>query len=73
MSEYKTPKQIVDECNELARKFYAMHRYEVPDGYKFYLANHPQEVGCWEMAVIAYEHIEGTDVEDCLMEVLCDD
>lgn len=72
MSEYKTPQQIVDECNDLARTFYAMHGNVVPNDFKFYQAHHPQEVGCWEMAVAAYEHIDGTDVEDCLNEVLCD-
>ena len=66
MSEYKTERQIVNECNELARKFYNMQDCEVPDDFKFYKAHHPMEVGCWNMAVAAYDHIEGTDVEDCL-------
>lgn len=66
MSEFKTEREIVDDCNKLARLYYAMQGCEVPDDFKFYEANHPMEVGCWNMAVAAYDHIEGTDVEDCL-------
>ena len=62
----KTEKEIVDQCNQLARLFYEMHGCEVPDDFKFYDAHHPTETGCWNMAVAAYSHIEGTDVEDCL-------
>lgn len=57
---------IVARCNELARAFYKMNGKHVPDDYKFYEATHPEEVGCWDMAVAAYEHIAFTDVEDCL-------
>lgn len=67
--ELKTDQQIVDECNELARLFYKMHGYEVEDGYRFYEAHHPQEIGMWNMAVAAYEHIEGTKVEQALLEL----
>lgn len=62
----KTEQEIVDDCNQLARAFYEMQGYQVPDDFKFYKARHPAEVGVWNMAVLAYEHIEGTDVEDCL-------
>ena len=62
----KTDQQVVDECNNLARQFYLMHGCEVPDDYKFYTAEHPMEAGCWNMAVLAYDHIEGTDVESAL-------
>lgn len=40
--------------------------YVVPDSYRFYAATHPQERLCWHMAVTAYDHIEGTDVEAAL-------
>ncbi len=65
----KAEQQIVDDCNALARQFYKMQGCEVPDDFKFYEAHHPMEVGCWNMAVLAYDHIEGTDVEDALAQV----
>jgi hypothetical protein len=70
MSEEKSKEQeIVDGCNELARLFYASHGYQVEFGYRFDKARHPQERGMWNMAVMAFEHIEGTDVEECLREI----
>jgi hypothetical protein len=65
----KTATEIVAACNELAKRFYSMHGYQVPDGYRFDQAHHPQERLMWTMAVEAYEHIEGTPVEDCLNEL----
>ena len=59
----------VSSCNMLARTFYKAHGYEVDEGYKFYEATHPQEVSMWNLAVMAYEHIEGTDVLDALAEI----
>jgi len=47
-----------------------MHECQVGDNFKFYEAHHPLERACWNMAVAAYEHIERTDVEDCLNELL---
>lgn len=61
--------RIVEQCNALARQFYSMQGYVVGDDYKFYKATHPQEVGMWNMAVLAYDHIEGTDVEDALNQI----
>ena len=60
---------LVDRCNELARTFYAMQGYQVPADFKFYAATHPHEVGCWRMAVAAYEHIDGTEVDEVLAEM----
>ena len=65
----KTLKQIVHGCNALARRFYKMQGCVVNDEFKFYEAHHPAEVGCWNMAVAAYDYIEGTDVESCLEEL----
>lgn len=62
----KTEKEIVEECNSLARCFYGMQGYKVPDDFKFYNDHHPMEIRCWDMAVLAYNHIQGTDIEDCL-------
>lgn len=64
----RTATEIVMECNELACKFYAAHGYRVREGYKFFEATHPQEIAVWEQAVMAYDHIQGTDVIDCLGE-----
>jgi len=65
----KTPKQIVDDCNALARKFYAPLGYDVPKGYRFDQANHPQERSVWRQACTAYEHIEGHNPEDAVCEL----
>lgn len=62
----KTNAEIVAECNELARRFYESLGYEVEKGYRFDQARHPQERGMWNMAAMAYEYIEGTDVEQAL-------
>lgn len=65
----KSARQLIAECNELARAFYEMHGYAVSDEFKFYQAHHPQEVRMWDMAVTAYDHIQGTDIESCLDEI----
>lgn len=71
--ENRTEREIVDACNELARMFYKGHGYDVPEDYKMYDATHPQELGMWNLAVMAYDHIEGTDVEDCLNQLRDDE
>lgn len=68
--EPRTAHQIVADANALARVFYCLLGYQVKDGYRFDQATHPQEEAMWRMAVVAYENIEGTDVEDALSEVL---
>lgn len=71
--EIKTPREIVNSANELARQFYALQGYEVPEGYRFDQAFHPQERTMWAMAVHAYEFIECTDVEDALNDIIEDE
>lgn len=66
MSETKTDVELVAACNALAREFYLAHGYGVPDGYRFDAATHPQEVGMWNLAVLAYDFIAGTDIENAL-------
>lgn len=68
-AEPRTEEQIVDDANALARVFYGILGYQVEPGYRFDEATHPQEVAMWRMAVIAYENIEGTDVEDALEQL----
>lgn len=62
----KTDQEIVDDCNKLARIFYASQGCQVPSVYHFDRATHPQERGMWNLAVLAYDFIEGTSVEDAL-------
>lgn len=64
----RTEQEIVDDANALARVFYGLLGYQVEAGYRFDAATHPQETAMWRMAVIAYENIEGTDVEDALSQ-----
>ena len=67
--ESKSPRELIDECNGLAREFYAAHGYEVPEGYRFDEAHHPQERQMWFMALLAFERLTGTDMEDVLIEL----
>lgn len=62
----RTEKEIVADANALARVFYGLLGYQVEPGYRFDAATHPQESAMWAMAVVAYENIEGTDVEEAL-------
>ena len=68
-SELGIASKIVSSCNELARVFYQSHGYEVPKGFAFHEATHPQERSMWNLAVMAYERIEGTDVLEALNEL----
>jgi len=67
--ESMTDEEIVAVGLNLARIFYKAHGYEVPDGYKFYDARHPQEFGMWNLAVIAFEELTGTDLNDALANI----
>lgn len=60
--------EIVDACNALADQFYRMEGYEAGEGFKFYEATHPHEVRCWRQAMVAYDHINGIDMDDVLEE-----
>lgn len=65
----RTVQKIIEDANSLARLFYRSMGYQVPKGYRFDQASHPQEIGCWNQAVMAYDFIEGTDVENALSEL----
>jgi hypothetical protein len=45
-----------EKLNEMARKFYAAHGYQVKKGYDFSEATHPQEQGMWTMAVLSFNY-----------------
>jgi hypothetical protein len=66
-SEPRSPEQLVAAGNELARRFLAMQGYEVPEGHRFDISDHPREVSVWNLAVIAYDHIVAEDLEDAAM------
>jgi hypothetical protein len=65
----RTPAEIIAAANELAREFYKVRGYEVPEGYQFQKATHPHEVQCWYMTKIAYEFLMGTELEQVLEEM----
>jgi hypothetical protein len=67
--EEKTDEQIVADANSLAREFYQLSGYVVPEGYRFDKATHPHERLAWRQAVLAYEVIEATPVEDALSNI----
>lgn len=58
--------EIVKQANELARKFYKSMGYDIRKGFRFDKSGHPQELGCWRMACIAYAELRNTDPEDAL-------
>lgn len=65
----RTPRQIVDECNALAIAFYAVEGHRASEGFKMYDSTHPHEQRCWRQAVIAFEHLRCTDVDEVLEEL----
>lgn len=64
-----TDAEIIARANDLARKFYAVQGYTVPEGHRFDQATHPQEMGVWEMACIAFEELCQTDVANAQANV----
>ena len=67
--EPRTPQQIVDQTNYLARKIYEILGYVVDEGYRFDQAHHPQEQHMWELACLAQEILTDTDVPSVLSEI----
>ncbi len=64
--ESMTDREIVDKCNALARQFYACRGYDVPEGYRFDQAHHPQEQEAWDMACLAFEELLQTDPNEAI-------
>ncbi len=62
-------KEIIDRALELAKRIYSYMGYEVDKGYKFYQSSHSQEQMVWQIVVTAYDFIEGTDIDDTLVEL----
>jgi len=46
--------ELKEEINELAELFYKSDGYRVSAGFDFSESNHPQEIGHWNKALIAY-------------------
>ncbi len=64
-----TDAEIVALGLQLARRFYGDMGYQVPVGYRFYDASHPQERSMWGLACIAFEEIRDTSLDDALSAV----
>jgi len=56
-------------AQELAREFYRLRGYVVPEGYRFDRATHPHEQMCWAMAAAAFDMIEGTELSEIADEL----
>jgi hypothetical protein len=67
--DQKRREKIVADANALAAKFYLQFDCQASAGYKFYEATHPQEVLVWNMACVAYGHINEVDVHAILEEL----
>ena len=65
----RTPQEIVDQTNELARELYRLRGYVVAEGYRFDKATHPHEVQAWAGACEAQRLLTETDVDDALQEL----
>ena len=65
----RTPQQIVDQTNNLARVLYRLRGYVRPRGYRFDAATHPQEVEAWNGACEAQRLLTDTDPDDALQEL----
>ena len=63
----RSEKEIIESANVLARKFAAAFG-DLPNtvDFKFYETDQLQAKGMWDLAVAAFEHVNGTDVEDAL-------
>jgi len=65
----RTNEEVVQDCNELARRLYLIFGYTSPEGFVFRESSHPQEIMMWNMAVAAFEDVNGTCVESALAEI----
>jgi hypothetical protein len=63
-NETMSDQEVVKRANELAREFYAQHGCDVPLGYRFDQARHPQERLMWTLACCAMEMLLATDPDD---------
>lgn len=52
-----------------AQRLYRVRGYSVPEGYRFDTATHPHEVQCWQLAEIAFERLQGTELQEILNQI----
>lgn len=68
----RTPEEIIEQTNALARQFYAMMGYKVSVDFRFdqeRVNTHPQERLCWAMACAAQLELTDTAIDDVLEEL----
>lgn len=65
----RSPREIVDQTNQLARQLYALRGYVVPEGYCFATAKHPHQREAWAGAREAQLLLTETDPDDALQEL----
>lgn len=68
----RTPEEIIEQTNSLAREFYALMGYVVGEDHRFdkeRVNTHPQERLCWAMACAAQLELTDTDIDDVLSEI----
>lgn len=63
-----TATAILKDANELARAFHKTFGYAAEEGYRFDKATTIRGKRSWNLAVIAYEHLMGTDLDEVLLE-----
>lgn len=66
---FDNAQNTVAAANALARRFYRRMGCQVPVGYRFDRARHPQEQMCWQMAADAFDEFFGTDLAEVLDDI----
>lgn len=72
MKTMRTPEEIIEQTNDLARQFYALMGYVVGGDHRFdgeRINTHPQERMCWAMACAAQLALTDTDIGDVQSEI----
>lgn len=64
-----TSDRILAEANALAREAYRLMGYVAREGYRFDKARGPREQLCWRFAVVAYDHLAATEIDEVADEV----
>jgi hypothetical protein len=62
----RTDQEIIEQTNELARRFSRLQGYEAPEGHKFYEDGGDHMPCPWLLACVAQEFLTGTDPDDAL-------
>ncbi len=66
----RTPEQILQQTNQLAREFAQILGYEILNpNLNFWEGTHPRLQMCWKMARAAQITLTDTDPEDAIVEL----